>query len=243
MAGVHSILLHCPSLVSLELERTRLGYDGILYICSALQKNTSLKHLQIHDDPQVPKSRNGKPIVPFTSFLSMEKVALPEKANCTEFLMELNNILIKNSTLKTISINTRLFLPVSACGQSEYCEWTGLGPLQQFNLGSGKSSTLKKSFSSSDLTQPKTLLFWDQQLFQNLFDIAVKDGNIHNVYITNTKPEQKTFSLPSFTAPDTEVLRSFSGLDHRLQQCLGISQEQREEYVLSLDWTLTNMLE
>ena len=27
MAGVHSILLHCPSLTSLELKRTRLGYD------------------------------------------------------------------------------------------------------------------------------------------------------------------------------------------------------------------------
>ena len=33
MASIHSILLHCPSLVSLELKRTRLGYDGILYIC------------------------------------------------------------------------------------------------------------------------------------------------------------------------------------------------------------------
>ena len=31
MAGVHSILLHCPSLVTLILRRTRLGYDGILY--------------------------------------------------------------------------------------------------------------------------------------------------------------------------------------------------------------------
>ena len=39
MAGVHSILVHCPSLVSLELKRTRLGYDGILHIiCSALKK-------------------------------------------------------------------------------------------------------------------------------------------------------------------------------------------------------------
>ena len=85
IAGVYSILLHCPSLVSLELERIRLGYDGILYICSTLRKNMSLKHLEIHDDTQIPKPRNGKPIVPFTSFLSMEKVAFPEKTNCTEF--------------------------------------------------------------------------------------------------------------------------------------------------------------
>ena len=42
MAGVRSILLHCPSLTTLELKRTRLGYDGILYICSALRYiNTS----------------------------------------------------------------------------------------------------------------------------------------------------------------------------------------------------------
>ena len=47
MAGVHSILLHCPSLISLELKRTRLGYDGILHICSALRNNTTLKRLVI----------------------------------------------------------------------------------------------------------------------------------------------------------------------------------------------------
>ena len=54
MAGVHSILLHCPSLTTLELNRTRLGYDGILHICRALRNNTTLKHLLIHDDLQVP---------------------------------------------------------------------------------------------------------------------------------------------------------------------------------------------
>ena len=30
MAGVHNILLHCPSLTILKLKRTRLGYDGIV---------------------------------------------------------------------------------------------------------------------------------------------------------------------------------------------------------------------
>ena len=49
MAGVRSVLLHCPSLTTLELKRTRLGYDGVLYICSALRKNTTLKQLVIHD--------------------------------------------------------------------------------------------------------------------------------------------------------------------------------------------------
>ena len=243
MAGVHKILLQCPKLVSLELRKTRLGYDGILYICSALRNNTSLTHLQILDDPQVPPSRNGQLILPFTSFLSMEKVALPSKTNCTEFLMELNNILMDNSTLKTIRVESELFLQVSASGNFEYCEWTGLGPLQQFNLGavsSGTSPNLRRSFSSSDLTQPKSLLFWDQQLLQNFYDI---DDDACLVYVFKTKPGQNTFSLPSFTAQDTEVLQSFSGLDPRLQQCLGISQEQREEYVRSLDWTLSNMLQ
>ena len=60
MAGVHSILLHCPSLTSLELKRTRLGYDGILHICSALRNNTTLKHLVIEDDDlQVPPLKYG----------------------------------------------------------------------------------------------------------------------------------------------------------------------------------------
>ena len=98
--------------------------------------------------------------------------------------------------------------------------------------------TLKNS--SHHLTSPNLKhSFLGPTALSKLFDIAVKDGN---VYITNTKPEQKTFSLPSFTAPDTEVIQSFSGLDPRLQQCLGISQEQRNEYVHFLDWTLTNML-
>ena len=37
---------------------------------------------------------------------------------------------------------------------------------------------------------------------------------------------QKLFSLPSFTAPDTEVLQSFSGLDSCLKECLEISHFQ-----------------
>ena len=78
MAGVHSILLHCPSLTSLELKRTRLGYDGILHICSALRNNTTLKRLVIEDDDlQVPPLRERKyGDIQFTSFLSMERVAL-----------------------------------------------------------------------------------------------------------------------------------------------------------------------
>ena len=103
MAGVHSILLHCPSLTYLELKRTRLGYDGILYICSALRINTTLKFLEIHDVELTPKT-----------FSSMETVPLPSKTTPTDFLLELDNILQDNTTLEKMSIQSGLFLPLSA---------------------------------------------------------------------------------------------------------------------------------
>ena len=209
MAGVRSILLHCSSLDTLELKRTTLGYDGILYICSALRNNTSLTYLLILDDCQVPASRR------LLSFSSMERVALPDKTTCTDFLLELNSILQDNSTLQVISIQSGVFLPLASCRLilskqlGKYRHWTRLGPLQQFTVravASGRSPNLRRSFSSSDLTQPQTLIF---QLNKKLF--------------SNKKEEGKT-SLPSFTAPDTEVLQLFSVLDPRLKKCLGISQ-------------------
>ena len=125
MAGVHNILLHCPSLTTLELKRTRLGYDGILYICSALRNNTTLRHLVIHD-LQLPPSRERRIMgwmlaskrgywgVKFTTFSSMERVPLPGKTTCTDFLLELNNILKDNTTLEEMKIQSGLFLPLSA---------------------------------------------------------------------------------------------------------------------------------
>ena len=140
MAGVHSILLHCPSLTSLELKRTRLGYDGILHICSALRNNTTLKHLVIEDDDlQVPPSRQRRiyDYMQFMSFLSMGRVALPSKTTCTDFLLELDNILKTNTTLEEMKIQSGLFLPLSA--GREYCQWTGLGHLQQFDVRAVRS--------------------------------------------------------------------------------------------------------
>ena len=242
IAGVHSILLHCPSLVSLELKRTSLGYDGILYICSALRNNTSLTHLLIHDDPQVPASRRRYDDIQFTSFSSMERVALPDKTTCTDFLLELNNILKDNTTLKEMDIQSGLFLPLSAGGHRVYCQWTGLGPLQQFNVGavgSGRSPNLRRSFSSSDLTQPQTLLFWDQQLFTSSWKPLEVD--FKRLFSKRKEEGKKLFSLPSFTAPDTEVLQSFSGLDLRLKQCLRISQLNKK-YVERLRMTYWNIL-
>ena len=224
MAGVHSILLHCPSLTSLELKRTRLGYDGILHICSALRNNTTLKRLVIEDDDlQVPPLRRLRKYggdIQFASFLSMERVALPSKTTCTDFLLELDNILKTNTTLEEMEIQSGLFLPLSVGEDEEYCQWTGLGPFQQFDVGavgSGRSPNLRRSFSSSDLTQPQTLLFWDRLLYT-----FRKKVDFKKLFSLKKEKGQKFFSLPSFTAPDTEVLQSFSGLDPRLKECLEI---------------------
>ena len=243
MAGVHSILLHCPSLTSLELKRTRLGYNGILHICHALRNNTTLKHLLIHDDLQVPPSRERKyGDIQFTSFLSMERVALPSKTTCTDFLLELDNILKANTTLEEMKIKSGLFLPLSAGEGWEYRQWTGLGPLQQFNVGavgSGRSPNLRRSFSSSDLTQPQTLLFWDRQFYPVGRDKVV-EVDFKKLFSLRKEKGQKLFSLPSFTAPDTEVLQSFSGLDPRLKECLEISD--LNQYVKELRETCWRMM-
>ena len=243
MAGVHSILLHSPSLTSLELKRTRLGYDGILHICSALRNNTTLKHLVIEDDDlQVPPSREREiGDIQLTSFLSMERVALPSKTTCTDFLLELDNILKTNTTLEEMKIQSGLFLPLYAGEGWEYFQWTGLGPLQQFNVravGSGRSPNLRRSFSSSDLTQPQTLLFWDRQLDYGWNGVEKVDFKM--LFSLKKEKGQKLFSLPSFTAPDTEVLQSFSGLDPRLKKCLEISD--LNEYVEELRKSCRRMM-
>ena len=244
VAGVHSILLHCPSLTSLELKRTRLGYDGILHICRALRNNTTLKHLLIHDDLQVPPSRERFNIQ-FTSFLSMERVALPSKTTCTDFLLELDNILKTNTTLEEMKIQSALFLPLSADEGGEYHQWTGLGPLQQVNVGavgSGRSPNLRRSFSSSDLTQPQTLLFWDR-LFFPMGREKVVEVDFKKLFSLKKEKGQKLFSLPSFTAPDTEVLQSFSGLDLRLKECLEISDlNQYKERLRNTCWSMMSFL-
>ena len=247
MAGVHNILLHCPSLTTLELKRTRLGYDGILYLCSALRNNKILTHILIHDDLQLPPSRKSRKWgdIQFTSFSSMERVPLPGKTTCTDFLLELNNILKDNTTLKRIKIQSGLFLPLSAGKDGEYCQWTGLGPLQQFNVGavgSGMSPNLRRSFSSSDLTQPQTTLFWDRHLSKSVYFIfkgEMLEVDFKKLYSKRKEEGKKLFSLPSFTAPDTEVLQSFSGLDPRLKECLEISH--LHQYVKRLRGTYWEM--
>ena len=176
----------------------------------------------------------------FTSFLSMERVALPSKTTCTDFLLELDNILKTNTTLEEMKFQSGLLLPHSAGEDEEYCQWTGLGPLQQFNVGavgSGRSLNLRRSFSSSDLTQPQTLLFWDRQF---VYEGNKEEVDFKELFSLKKEKGQKLFSLPSFTAPDTEVLQSFSGLDPCLKECLEISDLNR--YVEELRETCRGMM-
>ena len=104
-------------------------------------------------------------------------------------------------------------------------------------VGSGRSPNLRRSFSSSDLTQPQTLLFWDRQLYYAWNGVEKVDFN--KLFSLKKEKGQKLFSLPSFTASDTEVLQSFSGLDPRLKECLEISYIN--EYVERLRATCCGM--
>ena len=235
VAGVRGILLHCRSLTTLRLGSTRLGYEGILYICSALRNNTTLRHLSIHDDPQSPpycsREYNKLDIIHFSS---VETVPLPDKTTPTDFLLELNNILKDNTTLEEMEIWCGVFLSLSdSAGNGGYYQWTGLGPLQHFNVGavaSGMSPNIRRSFSLSDLTQPQTQLFWMRE-YLPVNDKQIKI-NFKKLFSKRQKEGKKLFSLPSFTAPDTGVLQSFSGLDPRLKECLGIPD--LHQYVESL---------
>ena len=170
----------------------------------------------------------------------MERVLLPDKTTCTDFLLELNNILKDNTTLEEMKIQSGLFLPLSAGENGEYCPWTGLGPLQQFNVGavgSGMSPNLRRSFSSSYLTQPQTTLLWGRLLDCSSNQVLV---DFQKLFSKRKEEGKKLFSLPSFTAPDTEVLQSFSGLDPRLKECLEISH--LHQYVKRLRGTCWEIL-
>ena len=240
MSGVHELLLHCPSLTTLELNRTRLGYEGILYICSALKRNAKLTHLLIHDDLLPMKSNT------LSCFTSFEIVPLPERTSCTHFLLELNNILKENSTLMKINIQCGLFLPLfSAKGNKIITRrLAGLGPLQQFNFGAISAGTLcrlKRSFSLSDLKCPQTQIFWESDVNK----MSMKEGVIQKEpamlsfqALFSMRNRKKISPYPSFTAPDSAVLLSFSAIDPRLKECLKVShlnhyvQNLRESYHL-----------
>ena len=233
MSCMRNVLLHCPSLVTLKLKRTRLGYDGILYLCSALKTNKTLKHLSIHDS-QVSESAGRRSGV--VSFASLKLVPLPNKLSCSDFLLELDSILKENSTLESIQIESGLFLSLSAgerwidSQDYHYCQWTGLGPLEQFNIGSVRKGTclnLTRCYSLSDLTQPQTHQFWKRDFTREemwscyfLPPTEIPQIDFKKLFSWNREHGNKTLSHSSFTAPDTDVLQAFSSLDHRLIKCL-----------------------
>ena len=103
MDGVRSILLHSPSLTTLILRRSRLDDDGILYICSALRKNTVLKHLVIRGDLQMPRSQLVWRRLQF-EWVCKEFSFPPDKTTWTKLLLELKNILEDNATLEDMTI-------------------------------------------------------------------------------------------------------------------------------------------
>ena len=225
MAGVRVALLHCPNLSELVLTRTSLSYDGILYICSTLRRNTSLNHLVIEDDIENPpiRQRMAWSCIDYSLFATVRTAPLPDKTTITELLLSMNDILKHNSTVETVDIKSGLFLPLSPDHHRRAQQWTGLGPLQQFNLGAisrGMPPNLRRSFSSSDLTQPKTIPFWKREF---VVSKGKKQGHIDFKRLFLAKKKKKGKKLRSFTAPDTPVLQSFTDVDHRLHQCLGIS--------------------
>ncbi|CAI8052861.1 hypothetical protein GBAR_LOCUS28923 [Geodia barretti] len=244
MSGVYNILLHCPSLATLELRNTKLGYDGILFIFSTLRTNSTLKHLKIHETLELPSFKTKTPFsIGYSFFKSMKIVPLSSKITCTSFLLSLNDILRHNTSLKDVQIQCGLFLPLSTGGCRECYQWTGLEPLSQFNLGAisrGTPPNIKRSFSSSNLTKPQTKIFWWRQYMPTVPEYA--DVCFNNIF-SRKKPGERSSSLLSFTAPDTDILQSFSGLDPRLKECLGISDlDQYKNTLIETYWGMMKEL-
>lgn len=155
---------------------------------------------------------------------------------------------MENSTLEEIDIQTGLFLPLSAGeiisqteelvnyvqGSYRDCSvWTGLGPLQQFNVGAvanGVSPTLRRSYSLSDLPQCQTVHYWTRIYKDEVF-YRRREVDFEKLF-SEKKADEKKFSFPSFTAPDTNILQSLSNIDPRLQEKLKINTLQQYLKVL-----------
>ena len=242
MKNVHRMLVECSNLVELEMTRTRLGYDGILYICSALRDNATLTHLTIYDhDAYWTLNTITQGII------HVENIHLPNIATCTSFLLEMSDILKDNTTLKELSIwSGSIFSIVKPAKGCIWRKFTGNGPLQQFNMSSIESltpHTLRRSYSLSDLSQPQTDIVWRGEFMFNVestirhvmpkcekaeeYSEAIPWKDVFEQFYSKRKGEGKNCSSPSYTAPDTDgILQSFAHLDPRLKECLGISDKQ-----------------
>ena len=198
----------------MKLTKTDLGYDGILYICKALRINKTLKHIEVTDDDlrQCIPSNIYRPFY----FILVERNILPTKITCTEFLLELNDILKQNNTLETMTIEVKLFHPVDPILFAGFAPWTGRGPLEQFNIqavGSDTPPHIKKSFSLPDLAETQCDLY----CWRNIIVSPLQN---------KTSKHQSTYY--AFTSPDrTGIIQAFSHLDPRLKECLQITEKSR----------------
>lgn len=211
MVDVRNVLLNCPHLTQLLLKETRLGYDGILFIFSAVRFHKNMQYMIIHEDT-------------WNERASTERGYMHETVTCTDFLLELNSILKKNTILKEVDIQARWFRQLHG---GRYSMWTGFGPLQQLNtaaIARGRPVTIRRSFSFSNLTLPPTTLIpyeeHTKKEWQN-FDRKQMEYTDFKKMLPKNRGKD-TFCHLSFTAPDIQVLKSFSALDPRLQRCLRI---------------------
>ena len=248
MINVRRMLVECGNLVKLEMERTRLGYDGILYIRSALRDNTTLTHLTIHErNMEYLTVQDHHRIMGQGEIRPLQYIPLPNIATCTSFLLEMNDILKDNTTLKELSIwSGSVFSIVKPAKGHIWRKFTGHGPLQQFNMSSIESltpHTLRRSYSLSDLSQLQTDTLWHGEFMFNVdstirqvmpkckkaeeYSEAIPWKDVFEQFYSKRKGEGKNCSSPSYTAPDTDgILQSFAHLDPRLKECLGISDKQ-----------------
>ena len=225
MANVHAIIIQCLNLVHLELMRCRLGYDGMLYICNALRYNSSLEYIVIHDyeqdiDPDYP----------------LKEVPLPNRATSTDIILGLNDILKENNTLKGLYITTGLFRQWTSDKLIKLVEYE---PFAQFNvrrIRNGTAHGLRKSYSLSDLTPLNTTV-------SHVVDDDDRGIGREVVLRRWKKQRMKMCYNISFTAPDTDILTSFSHLDPRLKKCLGITDSQLLEVQSELRKEITQSLD
>ena len=215
MANVHTVIIQCPNLAHLTLMSCRLGYDGLLYICNALRYNSSLEFIIIYDYEQ-------DIIDPDKICYPLKEVRLPNRATCTDIILSLNDILKENNTLEKLSIGTGLFHDWTS---NELIRLVEYEPFAQFNVGrirNGTAHGLRRSYSLSDLTPLNTTVSHvvdDDE--REMFDIRRK------ACLRQRKElRMKMCYNISFTAPDTYILTSFSHLDPRLMECLGITDSQ-----------------
>ena len=176
MKSMQTVLLQCPCLEVLHLFECALGYDGILFLCSALLNNTTLKILSIHDK-RTKYVHRGKFDAKIVQWYDKKEV-LPLSTNTTtSVLVELNNILKTNCTLINLSIHSGVIqnlLAGTLCkAPHEIRELAAIPCFNAERLISGITPKLKRSYSTSDLLQhTETVLFsrgnwWDTPCIQS----------------------------------------------------------------------------